>query len=166
MFWISLKPRNIAALFKDECHIHVSNNAVKRLLKELGYRYRKPSKALATGSYANRNEQFKIIFNMVLIMSINSPIISIDCKKKERLGNLYRAGKCFCTKAIQVYDHDYEHLSEGKVIPHGIYDLQKNKGYISSVRKKTPHFLKTERNTTKKCYEFSRGFLKKLLFNC
>lgn len=131
VFWISLKPRDIATLFKDEHQIHISNNAVKRFLKELGYGYRKPSKELATGSYADRNEQFKIIFNMVLVMNINSPMISIDCKKKERLGNLYRAGKCFCTKAIRVYDHDYEHLSEGKVIPHGIYDLQQNKGYVS-----------------------------------
>jgi len=37
-----------------------------------------------------------------------------------KTGNAY---KCFCTKAIKVYDHDYEYLSEGKVIPHGIYDL-------------------------------------------
>lgn len=131
MFWISLKPRDIANLFKSEHQIHLSNNSVKRFLKELGYGYRKPSKALATGSYINRNEQFKIIFNMVLIMNTNSPVISIDCKKKERLGNLYRAGKCFCTEALQVYDHDYEHLSQGKVIPHGIYDLQQNKGYVS-----------------------------------
>jgi hypothetical protein len=47
------------------------------------------------------------------------------------LGNLYREGKCYCTQAIKAYDHDYQHLSEGKVIPHGIYDLQANTGYIS-----------------------------------
>jgi hypothetical protein len=68
---------------------------------------------------------------MILIMSIKSPIISIDCKKKERLGNLYREGKCYTQESIKVFDHDYEHLSEGKVIPHGIYDLQANKGYVS-----------------------------------
>ena len=64
-------------------------------------------------------------------MSIGSPVISIDCKKKEKLGNFYRDGKCFCNRAVRVFDHDYEHLAEGKVIPHGIYDLQANKGYIS-----------------------------------
>jgi hypothetical protein len=37
----------------------------------------------------------------------------------------------YCTQSVKVYDHDYEHLSKGKVIPHGIYDLQANKGYIS-----------------------------------
>ena len=104
---------------------------VKGLLKELGYGYRSQVKQLATGSYAYRDDQFKIICSLVLIMSLNSPILSIDCKKKERLGNLYRRGKCFCTDAVKVFDHDYEHLSQGKVIPHGIYDMQANKGYIS-----------------------------------
>ena len=68
---------------------------------------------------------------LVLLTSLQSPVLSIDCKKKERLGNLYRAGKCYCTRAANVYDHDYEHLSEGKVIPHGIYDMGANKGYLS-----------------------------------
>ncbi len=52
-------------------------------------------------------------------------------QKKEVLGNLYRAVKCYTQGQIKVYDHDYTHLSEGKVIPHGIYDLQRNEGYIT-----------------------------------
>jgi hypothetical protein len=64
-------------------------------------------------------------------MSVQSPVVSIDCKKKERLGNLYRGGRCYCTGAVKVYDHDYDNLSEGKVIPHGIYDLKENKGFVS-----------------------------------
>jgi hypothetical protein len=131
LYWISLKPGEVARLFEQHCHFKVSNGFVKRVLKELGYAYRKQSKQLATGSYARRDEQFQIICSLVLLMSLKSPVLSIDCKKKERLGNLYRDGKCYCTKAIPVYDHDYEHLSEGKVIPHGIYDLQTNTGYIS-----------------------------------
>ena len=61
MYWISLKPW------------------------QLGYAYRKPSKQLATGSYARRNEQFGIICSLILMMSLQSPVLSIDCKKKERL---------------------------------------------------------------------------------
>ena len=131
VYWISLKPHRIAELFFEQHNIHISNGVVKRFLKELGYRYRKQSKQLATGDYAKRDEQFRIIFLIVLLLNKNDPVLSIDCKKKERIGNLYRDGKCFCTQPIKVYDHDYEHLSEGKVIPHGIYDLQGNKGYIS-----------------------------------
>ncbi len=131
VYWISLKPCAIAKLFEERHQIKISNGLVKRLLREKGYAFRKQSKQLATGSFANRNEQFNIIFSLVLIMSLKSPVLSIDCKKKERLGNLYRNGKCFCTQSIKVYDHDYEHLSQGKVIPHGIYDMRTNKGYIS-----------------------------------
>lgn len=97
----------------------------------MGFKYRKLSKNLATGQYKNRDAQFKIIFTLVAIMSTQAPVISIDCKKKERLGNLYRQGKCYAQGQIKVYDHDYQHLAEGKVIPHGIYDMQRNEGYIS-----------------------------------
>lgn len=131
VYWISLKPWQIASLFYEQHHIHISHGVVKRLLKTLGYGYRKQTKQLATGSYAQRNEQFGIICSLILVMSLQSPVLSMDCKKKERLGNLYRAGKCYCTRAVKVYDHDYEHLSQGKVIPHGIYDVAANKGYLS-----------------------------------
>jgi len=131
VYWISLKPWQIADLFYRWHQIKISHGLVKRQLRALGYSYRKQSKQLATGGYARRDEQFKIICSLILVMGLQSPVLSIDCKKKERLGNLYRDGRCYCTQAVKVYDHDYEHLSEGKVIPHGIYDLQANKGYVS-----------------------------------
>ncbi len=131
VYWVGLKPSRLAGLFFEKHQIKVSNQSVKRELKTLGYRYRKRSKQLATGSYAKRDEQFQIICSIILMLHLKTPIISIDCKKKERIGNLYREGKCYCTKALKVFDHDYEHLSQGKVVPHGIYDLQLNKGYVS-----------------------------------
>ena len=126
-----MKPKEIAQLFELESGIKVSNKCVKRILNELGYKYRQLSKQLATGSYAQRDTQFEIIFQLVLLMSLQSPVISIDCKKKERLGHLYRSGKCYSSAPVKVYDHDYDHLAEGKVVPHGIYDMQANIGYIS-----------------------------------
>ena len=131
VYWVMKKPKELALAFNEEYNHNVSIRDIKRLLIELGYRLRKQNKCLTTGTYNQRNEQFDIIFKLVLLMNSQSPVISIDCKKKERLGNLYRAGKCYTQSPVKVYDHDYEHLSEGKVIPHGIYDLQANKGYIS-----------------------------------
>ncbi len=109
----------------------VSNGFVKRILKDKGFKFRKLSKNLATGEYAQRDTQFTIIFHLVTIMSLNTPVISMDCKKKERLGNLYRSGKLYATGAIRVFDHDYHHLGKGVVIPHGIFDIQRNEGYIT-----------------------------------
>lgn len=130
-YWVTLKPKEIAQLFNESYKQQVSNSSVKRLLKELGYGYRKPSKQIAIGTYERRNEQFNIICQLVLLTSLKSPVISIDCKKKEKLGNFYRDGRCYTQVPIKVYDHDYEYLAEGKIVPHGIYDLQANKGYIS-----------------------------------
>lgn len=131
VFWIHYRPYEIAKLFKETSGYTVSHGLIKRRLLFLGFGYRKMRKDLATGNFAHRNLQFHIIANLVLAMSCHSPIISIDCKKKEVLGNLYREGKCYAQGTVKVYDHDYSHLSEGKVIPQGIYDLQHNKGYIT-----------------------------------
>lgn len=131
VYWVSKKPKELAKAFNELYNEQISNRTVKLALRDLGYRYRKQQKQLATGLYGQRDLQFKIIFNLVSVMSLQSPIISIDCKKKERLGNLYREGKVYSQKALKVYDHDYQHLSKGKVVPYGIYDLQANKGYIS-----------------------------------
>lgn len=131
MFWIQYRPYEIAKLFKDSTGYVVSHGLIKRRLVSLKFGYRKMTKDLATGTFADRNLQFEVIFRLVLAMSLQSPIISIDCKKKEVLGNLYRSGKCYTQGAVKVYDHDYSHLAEGKVIPHGIYDLQRNEGYIT-----------------------------------
>ena len=54
---------------------------------------------------------------MALLNTTNGAIISIDTKKKEQLGNLYRDGKCYCKQAIEVFDHDYPHLANGKIVP-------------------------------------------------
>lgn len=131
LFWIHLKPREIAALYLAQYGFLLSNRFIKRELSALGYKYRKIRKTLATGSYAHRDAQFQIIFNFVLLMSLQSPILSIDCKKKELLGTLYRDGKSYSQAAQEAYDHDYAHLGKGKVIPHGIFDLQKNIGFMT-----------------------------------
>jgi Rhodopirellula transposase DDE domain len=131
VYWIHLRPKELAALYFEKYSITLSNGFIKRELLVLGYRFRKINKNLATGDYAQRDAQFQIIFNLVLIMSLKSPVLSIDCKKKERLGTLYRDGKSYSQFAQQAYDHDYSHLGLGIVIPHGIFDLQKNKAFIS-----------------------------------
>lgn len=131
VYWIHWKPPEIARYFFEEHAQKVSHSMVKRTLRTLGYRYRKMDKNLPTGYYAQRDQQFKIIFTLVAMMRMETPILSIDCKKKERLGNLHRAGQCYTQAPIEVYDHDYEHLSEGKVVPHGIYDMQRHQAYLS-----------------------------------
>lgn len=131
VYWIHLRPHEIAQRFAAETSFVVSHGFVKRVLREKGFKFRKMSKSLATGDYALRDKQFSIIVQLVAMKSLGIPMVSIDCKKKERLGNLHRAGRAYATRAVKVFDHDYRHLGKGAVIPHGIYDMLRNVGYIT-----------------------------------
>jgi len=57
------------------------------------------------------------------------------------IGNFYREGKVYCTQAPEVYDHDFNSFSEGTIIPHGIYDIKRNEGYVTlGISKDTSEF--------------------------
>lgn len=81
----------------------------------------------------HRNAQFENITRLkVDYEARGNPIISIDTKKKEYLGNFYREGQVYTLKeALTAFDHDFNSFAEGIVIPHGIYDIAKNTGYIN-----------------------------------
>ena len=58
------------------------------------------------------------------------PILSRDLKSRELLGNFFRSGTLFTRETIRVFDHDFEELAHGVVLPHGIDDRKPNRGYI------------------------------------
>ncbi len=79
-----------------------------------------------------RNEQFENIAQRKAVYSAaGNPIVSMDTKKKEYLGNFYRDGHLYTKGELQVNDHDFSSHADGIVIPHGIYDMQHNTGYIN-----------------------------------
>ena len=90
---------------------------------------------MLTGESPDREAQFELIAELRTLFAemSNNPIISIDTKKKESLGLLTRNQALWSKKQEipEVYDHDYSYLSEGKAIPHGIYDMKNNLGYVS-----------------------------------
>lgn len=95
---------------------------------------RKAQKRFAIGESNNRNEQFENIYSLIEeFKNSGSPIVSVDTKKKEDIGNLYRDGKLFVRRGQELkrWDHDFSYLSEGKIIPHGIYDLLNNSAFIN-----------------------------------
>jgi hypothetical protein len=116
---------------------------VKQLVKMKGLALRKMSKVMTLKEVANRDQQFRYIGErQAEFRSKGFPILSIDTKKKEFIGQFYRNGKSYCQEAVKVYDHDFPSLAKGVVIPHGIYDVVKNKGYLSLGKSKdTSEFL-------------------------
>ena len=129
--WTYLNQSQIVEGLKQQ-GIEISAPIVRKLLDKHNYVKRKAQKQLATGQTENRNEQFENIDRLKQeYRDAGNPIISIDTKKKEYIGNLYRAGKLYTTEAREVLDHDFANLADGVIIPHGIYDIQRNEGFIN-----------------------------------
>lgn len=129
--WIKLTRHQISMAMK-KFGINVSRNIIRKLLKKHNFVKRKIQRKKATGQFKDRDQQFKNIEKIKeFFMSSNNPIISVDTKKKEKLGDLYRAGEVYCTQAIKSYDHDYPYLATGTIVPHGIYDIKRNEALIN-----------------------------------
>jgi Rhodopirellula transposase DDE domain len=141
--WVKLSRSEISekmALY----NIKLSRKIVKKLLKKHKFVKRKMQRKRSTGKSVDREQQFKnIISEKEKFMNSDNPIISIDTKKKEQVGgNLHRDGSVYCTKAIEASDHDYSHLADLKITPHGIYDIKKNKAHVNiGVSSETAEFI-------------------------
>lgn len=129
--WTNLTRANISDLLARE-GFKVSRNVVRKLLKNNGYVKRKPLKKKAGGGHVDRNSQFERIAELKDIYTAEgNPIISVDTKKKEKIGNLSREGKIYTTETIEVYDHDFPSLAEGVAVPHTVYDQARNEAYVT-----------------------------------
>ena len=128
--WTNLTRQQIANLLAEK-GVNVSVTVIDQLLVLHSFRRRKAIKVNACGTSEHRNEQFEKIEELKKeYSSQGQPIISMDSKKKELIGNLYREGKTYNTSPIKVCDHDFRSLATGVAIPHGLYDLNKNIGFI------------------------------------
>jgi len=111
--------------------IKVSKNIIKKLLKKHQFVKRKMQRKKSTGTHKDRNEQFLAIAELrAQYESKGNPVLSIDAKKKEKIGNLYRDGQVECIETQIVYDHDYPHLAEGNVTLYTIYDQKNNEAFV------------------------------------
>jgi hypothetical protein len=131
VLWTNLAHQDIATRLRA-CGMDVSVRIVKQLLRKHNFTKRKARKSLSTGENVDREAQFRRIAHVrAQYEAVGNPIISIDTKKKESLGLLYREGSVYTQEVIKVYDHDFPHLADGVAIPYAIYDLQRNKACVS-----------------------------------
>lgn len=130
--WTSLSYRVIVEKLYENNGIKVSTKVVQKLIEAHKYGRRKAQKKTTMKKVKDRNEQFLNIARLKAESKKNgSPIISMDTKKKEDIGNFYREGYLYTQKEISTYDHDFKSFAEGIAIPHGIYDMIKNTGWIN-----------------------------------
>lgn len=129
--WTDLTPDEISKFLERDHQVKVSKSVIRKLLKKHNYRRRKAQKKKSMKTVVHRDEQFLNIQRLVTeFKAQGDPIISFDTKKKEYLGNFYRAGHLYTREELHAFDHDFNTFAEGVIIPHGIYDLQHNIGYI------------------------------------
>lgn len=114
-----------------ELGIDVSARTVSRLLEEMDFSLRVNHKKVSSGSGADRDEQFLYIAKMRQRFARQGrPVVSIDTKKKELVGNFKNGGTAWNSDPVLVNDHDFRSAALGLAIPYGIYDVGANLGWL------------------------------------
>lgn len=131
--WTCKSVRNLADELAAVGH-QVSYPVVADLLHELGYSLQANRKTQEGGGHPDRNAQFEHIHAKVqLYMEARQPVISVDTKKKELVGNYKNNGQDWKPKGKpdQVKVHDFVDAELGRAAPYGVYDLAQNTGWVS-----------------------------------
>jgi hypothetical protein len=128
--WSRRTTRNISEQLTT-LGIAVSKNTVVRLLKQMDYKLRVNRKQIASTKSPDRNQQFLYIGRQRERFAAQGlPIISVDAKKKELIGNFKNTGAKWDRQPVPVKDHDFRSEAEALVTPYGIYDTQANRGSV------------------------------------
>ncbi|MBV8217481.1 MAG: ISAzo13 family transposase [Solirubrobacterales bacterium] len=130
IIWTDLTPVEIAE------HLHergsdVSVHIVGQLLDQAGFHDRKPLRMCRMADCPDRNAQFEVIAGLKqTYLASADPILSMDLKARELIGNFCRAGSFYSKRTVKTFDHSYEQFADGVALPHGLYDLKLNRGYV------------------------------------
>lgn len=130
VLWTNLSRREICRRLED-MGTPTTLRQVGKLLKKHKLGQRRVRKKMSMGTHPDRDAQFRNIAQIKAeYQAAGAPVLSIDTKKKELIGNFAREGPIFAQASVDAWDHDFPSAAEGKVIPHGLYDLARNEGYV------------------------------------
>ena len=133
LLWTNKSLRNISDELKNLGY-NISHKLVGVILKESGYSLQGNRKTDEGSNHVDRDAQFKYINDIAAdFLLLDDPVISVDCKKKELVGNFKNDGKEWLPTGnpttVKVYDFIDKDL--GKAIPYGVYDIGNNEGWVS-----------------------------------
>lgn len=131
--WTCKSVRNLSETLKQKGY-QVSHTVVAELLQEMGYSLQANRKTQEGSRHPDRNAQFEHINETVKLFQANKqPVISVDTKKKELVGNFKNSGKEYSPKGEpeEVEVHDFPDKDLGKVAPYGVYDVTQNLGWVN-----------------------------------
>ena len=133
LLWVSRSCEKLAAALAGMGHA-ASPNSVRKLLGKLGFSRQSNRKADEGPRHPDRDAQFEHINTKVLAaQAAGEPVISVDTKKKELIGEYKNGGTDYRPKGDprRVQVHDFEDKTLGKVAPYGVYDVTANEGWVS-----------------------------------
>ncbi len=131
--WTCKSTRKLASELKNMGH-NVSHTRVAEILRSQGYSLQSNQKVIEGSDHPDRNAQFILINNKTkLFTKFDQPVISVDTKKKELVGNFKNGGRELRPKGdpVKVLVHDFKISGLGKVNPYGVYDISRNEGWVS-----------------------------------
>jgi hypothetical protein len=139
--WIRSSLSRLSACLADEGH-QASSGTVARLLKKMGFSLKANKRNQGLSGCPDRDEQFKYIASQKQqFITAGLPIISIDTKKKELIGDFRNKGQTWRRQAEEVNEHDFPGAAKCRAVPFGIYDPRRNEGYVYvGVSNDTPQF--------------------------
>jgi hypothetical protein len=130
VLWTNLSLRELSRRLMD-MGTPASRRTIRRALRKLKLGRRTARKKKTMGHHPDRNAQFENIAKLRReYQAAGDPVISVDTKKKELLGNFRRDGRTYTQQTVETFDHDFPSAAEGKLIPHGIFDLANNHASI------------------------------------
>lgn len=128
--WVRQSLRRLAQRLRDQKY-RVSRSTLRRLLRKLKYRLLANRPDLLGPNHPDRDKQFRYIRRLKrLFLTAGYPVISVDTKKKELIGNFKNTGRTWRTEPDKVNAHDFKQDALGRAVPYGIYDLAHNQGYV------------------------------------
>ncbi len=133
LLWVSKSLDKLAASLRDMGHT-ISPGSVGKLLSKLGFSRQSNRKADEGSHHPDRNAQFEHInAKVVAAQAAGEPVISVDTKKKELVGNYKNGGTDYRPKGDpqRVKVHDFEDKALGKVAPYGVYDVTADEAWVS-----------------------------------
>ena len=132
--WTNKSPAEIAAELNDQGFAITDDTVRKVLIDELGLSRRQAVKDEAGTESAFRNEQFEHIAARRRFFERKGwPVISVDTKKKELLGDFFRNGQAYTDGVLRVQDHDFVDAHD-RLVPYGVFDTQQNEGFFLLAR--------------------------------
>ncbi len=131
--WTSKSTRTIAEELARRGH-RIDAVTVGRCLSDLGYSLQANVKTREGPQHAARDKQFRYINRLVkAYMRAGDPVISVDTKKKELVGEFRNSGRTWRPQGepVKVNVHDFPHLGSGKAVPYGAYDIAQNRAVVN-----------------------------------